>query len=97
MPATCNSSVSAIAGAGRIIAIDTAEAKLGYAKQFGATDCVVAKPGEDLTKQLKQMTGGGLEAASMGRPEERIAPLGVFGDRQEGEDPAAVVVDDHDQ
>jgi len=54
---------AAIAGAGRIVAIDTAEAKLGYAKQFGATDTVLAKPGEDLTKSLKQMTGGGLDYA----------------------------------
>jgi S-(hydroxymethyl)glutathione dehydrogenase/alcohol dehydrogenase len=52
-----------IAGAERIIAIDTLEAKLAMAKQFGATDGLLAKPGEDPTKQLKKMTGGGPDYA----------------------------------
>ena len=54
---------AAIAGAGQIIAIDTAEPKLAYAKQFGATETILAKPGEDLTKALKKATGGGLDYA----------------------------------
>jgi S-(hydroxymethyl)glutathione dehydrogenase/alcohol dehydrogenase len=53
----------AIAGAERIIAIDTSDAKLEFARQFGATDLLKATPGEDLTKQLKKMTGGGLDYA----------------------------------
>src|SRR5215831_14315054 len=53
----------AIAGAERIIAIDTSDAKLELAKQFGATDLIKAAPGEDLTKQLKKLTGGGLDYA----------------------------------
>jgi S-(hydroxymethyl)glutathione dehydrogenase/alcohol dehydrogenase len=52
-----------IAGAERIIAIDTLEAKLAMAKQFGATDGLLAKPGEDPTKQLKKLTGGGPDYA----------------------------------
>src|SRR6266850_544653 len=52
-----------IAGAERIIAIDTLEAKLTMAKQFGATDVLLAKPGEDPTKALKKMTGGGPDYA----------------------------------
>jgi len=54
---------AAIAGAERIIAIDTLEAKLEMAKQFGATDTILAKPGEDTAKALKKMTGGGPDYA----------------------------------
>ena len=53
----------AIAGAARIIAIDTSDAKLELARAFGATDAIKAAPGEDLTKQLKKLTGGGLDYA----------------------------------
>jgi S-(hydroxymethyl)glutathione dehydrogenase/alcohol dehydrogenase len=54
---------AAIAGAERIIAIDTMETKLALAKQFGATDVILPKPGEDVAKQLKKMTGGGPDYA----------------------------------
>jgi Zn-dependent alcohol dehydrogenase len=54
---------AAIAGAGRVIAIDASESKLEFARRFGATDTLLAKPGEDLTKALKKMTGGGPEYA----------------------------------
>jgi NDMA-dependent alcohol dehydrogenase len=50
-----------IAGAQRIIAIDTLEAKLEMAKQFGATDVLLYK--EDPTKALKKLTGGGPDYA----------------------------------
>jgi S-(hydroxymethyl)glutathione dehydrogenase/alcohol dehydrogenase len=50
-----------IAGAGRIIAIDTLESKLDMAKQFGATDVLLYK--EEPTKALKKMTGGGPDYA----------------------------------
>lgn len=53
----------AIAGAERIIAIDTSDAKLEFAKRFGATELIKTTPGEDLTKQLKKSTGGGLDYA----------------------------------
>src|SRR5436190_6967904 len=46
-----------IAGAERIIAIDTLEASLAMARHFGATDTV--RFGDDLTKVLKKITGGG--------------------------------------
>ncbi|MGH8673125.1 MAG: zinc-binding dehydrogenase [Burkholderiales bacterium] len=52
-----------IAGAERIIAIDTLAAKLEIAKKFGATDTLLAAPGEDLAKALKKMTGGGPDYA----------------------------------
>jgi len=54
---------AAIAGAGRIVAIDSMESKLEMAKKFGATDALLAKPGEDLTKPLKKLTGGGADYA----------------------------------
>jgi Zn-dependent alcohol dehydrogenase len=52
-----------IAGAGRILAIDTLPAKLEMAKKFGATDCLIAKPGEDLVKPVKKLTNGGADYA----------------------------------
>jgi Zn-dependent alcohol dehydrogenase len=51
-----------IAGAERIIAIDTVPAKLEMAKQFGATD-VMLTSGDDVAKNLKKMTGGGPDYA----------------------------------
>jgi S-(hydroxymethyl)glutathione dehydrogenase/alcohol dehydrogenase len=50
-----------IAGAERIIAIDTLQAKLDMAKKFGATDTILFT--EDPTKALKKMTGGGPDYA----------------------------------
>ncbi len=50
---------AAIAGAGRIIAIDMVGSKLNLAKAFGATDVIDASEG-DVAKQVKEMTGGGV-------------------------------------
>jgi S-(hydroxymethyl)glutathione dehydrogenase/alcohol dehydrogenase len=50
-----------VAGAQRIIAIDTLEPKLELARQFGATDVLLYK--EDPTKALKKLTGGGPDYA----------------------------------
>jgi S-(hydroxymethyl)glutathione dehydrogenase/alcohol dehydrogenase len=50
-----------VAGARRIIAIDTLEPKLQMAKKFGATDTILFK--EDPTKELKKLTGGGPDYA----------------------------------
>jgi NDMA-dependent alcohol dehydrogenase len=52
-----------IAGAERIIAVDANEAKLEMARKFGATDVILAKPGDDASKSLKKMTGGGPDYA----------------------------------
>jgi len=51
-----------IAGAGRIIAIDTIQAKLDMAKQFGATDVLLGGK-DDPVKALKKLTGGGPDYA----------------------------------
>ena len=50
-----------IAGAERIIAIDTVPAKLEMAKQFGATDVMLYEA--DPVKSLKKLTGGGPDYA----------------------------------
>jgi len=52
---------AAIAGAERIIAIDTLQAKLDLAKKFGATDGLLFN--DDLVKTLKKLTGGGPDYA----------------------------------
>jgi S-(hydroxymethyl)glutathione dehydrogenase/alcohol dehydrogenase len=53
---------AAIAGAGRIIAVDMNETKLKLAEQFGATDLVNASEG-DPVGQVLDMTGGGVDHA----------------------------------
>lgn len=50
---------AAIAGAGKIIAIDMVPMKLELARQFGATDLVDPKDG-DVVKQVRALTGGGV-------------------------------------
>lgn len=49
-----------IAGAARIIAIDTVPSKLELARRFGATDAVLATDG-DLVERVRELTGGGVE------------------------------------
>ena len=55
--ATINS--AAIAGAGRIIAIDKDPFKLALAKDFGATDVIDASAGETVAR-IRELTGGGV-------------------------------------
>ena len=52
-----------IAGASHIVAVDSNEAKLDMARKFGATDVLVAKPGEDISKSIKKLTAGGPDFA----------------------------------
>jgi Zn-dependent alcohol dehydrogenase len=52
-----------IAGAQRIIAIDTVESKLEMARRFGATEVILLKPSEDPSKTIKKMTSGGPDYA----------------------------------
>ena len=53
---------AAIAGAGRIIAIDMVGSKLNLAKQFGATDVIDAKAGDPVA-QVMELTKGGVHHA----------------------------------
>lgn len=50
---------AAIAGAGRIIAVDMVPSKLELARKFGATDVVNAKD-KDVVGEIMEMTGGGV-------------------------------------
>ena len=50
---------AAIAGAGRIIAVDMQGSKLNLAKEFGATDVINPKDG-DAVKQVMDLTNGGV-------------------------------------
>jgi S-(hydroxymethyl)glutathione dehydrogenase/alcohol dehydrogenase len=54
---------ASIAGALRIVAIDTIESKLELARRFGATDVLLTKPGEDVVKPLKKLTDPGPDYA----------------------------------
>jgi S-(hydroxymethyl)glutathione dehydrogenase/alcohol dehydrogenase len=51
---------AAIAGAGRIIAVDMLDSKLELARKMGATDAVNPKKG-DPVQQVKELTGGGVD------------------------------------
>lgn len=53
----------AISGAAMIVAVDTSDAKLEMARQFGATHTVNTKSEEDLVKALRKLTGGGADYA----------------------------------
>ena len=52
-----------IAGAAIIVAVDTADAKLEMARQFGATHTVNAGNEENLVKALRKLTDGGADYA----------------------------------
>ena len=54
---------AAIAGAERILAVDTMQSKLEMAKKFGATDVLLTAHGQDPTKDIKKLTGGGPDYA----------------------------------
>jgi S-(hydroxymethyl)glutathione dehydrogenase/alcohol dehydrogenase len=51
---------AALAGAGRVIAVDMVPAKLEMARKFGATDVVNAAEG-DPVQQVRDLTDGGVE------------------------------------
>lgn len=72
-----------IAGARRIIAVDVHEAKLGFAREMGATDSIDAS-GRDPVQAIREMTGGGVdysfEAVGMkGTAEQSFACLNSGG------------------
>jgi S-(hydroxymethyl)mycothiol dehydrogenase len=62
---------ASLAGARKIIAVDVDERKLGWARQFGATDTVNSKGG-DPVEQIRELTeGNGADVVieAVGRPE----------------------------
>lgn len=52
-----------IAGADKIIAVDTNPAKLEMAREFGATHTIDASKEENVAKAIKNITGGGVDYA----------------------------------
>ena len=54
---------AAIAGAGRIIAIDRVQSKLDLAKEMGATDVINATETNDPVAEVRELTGGGVHHA----------------------------------
>lgn len=60
-----------LAGAAKIIAVDTEQRKLDWAKEFGATDTIQVGTG-DVVEQIRELTGGfGADVVidAVGRPE----------------------------
>ena len=53
----------AIAGAATIVAVDTSDAKLAMARDFGATHVLNASGEENVTKAVRMLTGGGADYA----------------------------------
>ena len=51
----------ALSGAAMIVAVDTSDAKLELARQFGATHTVNAKTEENVVKAIRKMTDGGAD------------------------------------
>lgn len=67
-----------IAGAGRIVAVDTASWKLDLARRLGATDAIDASAGDPVA-QVLELTGGGVETAfeAIGLPATVQQALGM--------------------
>jgi propanol-preferring alcohol dehydrogenase len=55
--------LASVLGASRVVAVDISSAALERAKRFGATDTVLAFPGEDPSPQIRELTGGGVDLA----------------------------------
>ncbi len=53
----------AIAGARMIVAVDTADAKLDMARQFGATHVINSRNEDNVVKSILKLTGGGADFA----------------------------------
>jgi S-(hydroxymethyl)glutathione dehydrogenase / alcohol dehydrogenase len=52
-----------IAGAARIIAVDTQRSKLDLASDLGATDCILIETGESITDAIKALVPAGVDYA----------------------------------
>ena len=55
--------LASVLGASQVVAVDISSAALERAKRFGATDTVLAVPGEDPSPQIHALTGGGVDLA----------------------------------
>lgn len=52
-----------VCGAGMVVAVDTSDAKLEFARKLGATHTLNAKTEENVVKSLRKITGGGADYA----------------------------------
>jgi 2-desacetyl-2-hydroxyethyl bacteriochlorophyllide A dehydrogenase len=55
--------LAAVLGASRVVAVDISNVALERARRFGATDTVLAVPGEDPSPRIHELTGGGVDLA----------------------------------
>ena len=53
--------LASVLGASQVVAVDISSVALERARRFGATDTVLAVPGEDPSPQLHELTGGGVD------------------------------------
>ncbi len=63
--------LASVLGASQVVAVDISSAALERARRFGATDTVLAVPGEDPSPRIHELTGGGVDLAfeCVGSPE----------------------------
>jgi len=55
--------LAAVLGAARVVAVDISSAALERASRHGATDTVLATPGEDPSLRVRELTNGGVDLA----------------------------------
>ena len=55
--------LASVLGASQVVAVDISSAALERARRFGATDTVLAVPGEDPSPKIHELTGGGVDLA----------------------------------
>jgi D-arabinose 1-dehydrogenase-like Zn-dependent alcohol dehydrogenase len=55
--------LASVLGASQVVAVDISSAALERARRFGATDTVLAVPGQDPSPQIHEITGGGVDLA----------------------------------
>ena len=53
--------LASVLGAAQVVAVDISSAALERAKRFGATDTVLAVPGEDPSPRVREVTNGGVD------------------------------------
>jgi S-(hydroxymethyl)glutathione dehydrogenase / alcohol dehydrogenase len=72
---------AAIAGAGRIVALDRVSEKLQLARELGATDTVQTGKSDDPVAVVRELTGGGADHSfeAVGRPDTITLAIDVTG------------------
>jgi len=53
--------LASVLGASQLVAVDTSKVALERAEQCGATDTVLAVPGQDASPRIRELTGGGAD------------------------------------